>query len=80
MSQIAVRLTDTELRELDSVVADGHFRTRAEAVRAGLKLLSREAREERILESYRRAYSTPINEEDARMLDAAAALAADLPL
>lgn len=80
MSQIAVRLSDTELNELDSLVAARGFRTRAEAVRAGLKLLGREAREERIVEAYRRAYSAPLDDEDKRMLDAAAALGADLPL
>jgi Arc/MetJ-type ribon-helix-helix transcriptional regulator len=80
MSQIAVRLSDSELRELDSAVAAGAYRTRAEAVRAGIRLLAREAREERIVTAYRRAYASPLDEDDERMLDAAAALAADLPL
>lgn len=81
MSQIAVRLSERELQELDSVVASGEYRTRAEAVRAGIRLLGREAREERILAAYRRAYSaTPLTEDEAQTLDAAAALAADLPL
>jgi Arc/MetJ-type ribon-helix-helix transcriptional regulator len=80
MSQIAVRLTGDELRELDSLVDAGGFRTRAEAVREGIRMLRHEAREKRIVDAYQRAYSTPIDEEDARMLDAAAALAADLPL
>jgi Arc/MetJ-type ribon-helix-helix transcriptional regulator len=80
MSQIAVRLSDSELRELDSAVAAGEYRTRAEAVRAGIRLLAREAREERIVAAYRRAYASPLDEDDVRMLDAAAALVADLPL
>jgi Arc/MetJ-type ribon-helix-helix transcriptional regulator len=80
MSQIAVRLSESELRELDSAVEAGGFRTRAEAVRAGIRLLGRAAREERIVAAYRRAYSTPLTEDEMRMLDAAAALAADLPL
>jgi Arc/MetJ-type ribon-helix-helix transcriptional regulator len=80
MSQIAVRLSEKDLSELDSVVAAGKYPTRAEAVRAGIRVLAREAREERIVAAYRRAYAAPLDEEDERMLDAAAALAADLPL
>jgi Arc/MetJ-type ribon-helix-helix transcriptional regulator len=81
MSQIAVRLTDSELRELDSTVTTGGFRTRADAVREGIKLLGREAREERIAAAYRKGYGeNPLTEDENRMLDAAAALAADLPL
>jgi Arc/MetJ-type ribon-helix-helix transcriptional regulator len=81
MSQIAVRLTLEELRELDSTVASGRYRTRAQAVREGIRLLSREAREERIASGYRRGYAeTPLTDDENQMLDAAAALAADLPL
>jgi Arc/MetJ-type ribon-helix-helix transcriptional regulator len=81
MSQVAVRLTDDELRELDSTVAAGGFRTRAEAIREGVRLLRKEVREERIAASYRKAYSEkPLSDEEARMLDAAADLAAELPL
>jgi len=76
MSQIAVRLTDGELRLLDAEVAAGTFSSRAEAVRAGLRLLERDLRERRIAASYRAAYaSVPPSEEETRMLDAAAALA-----
>lgn len=77
MSQIAVRLTETELSTLDSAVASGGFRTRAEAIRAGIRLVAREAREERIAASYREAYATPISEEETQMLDAAAALSGE---
>jgi Arc/MetJ-type ribon-helix-helix transcriptional regulator len=81
MSQIAVRLTDSELRELDSMVAAGGFRTRAEAVREGIRLLRRETREERIAASYRLAYSDePLSDDERQMLDAALALAGKLPL
>jgi Arc/MetJ-type ribon-helix-helix transcriptional regulator len=81
MSQIAVRLTDHELLELDSTVTAGGFRTRADAVREGIKLLGREAREERIAAAYRRGYEeTPLTDDENQMLDAAAALAVDLPL
>lgn len=77
MSQIAVRLSEKELKALDAVVSDGRFRTRAEAVRAGIRLLGREAREERVADSYRRAYAVPLAEDEAQMLDAAAALAGE---
>jgi Arc/MetJ-type ribon-helix-helix transcriptional regulator len=80
MSQIAVRLTESELQDLDSAVVDGGFRTRAEAVRAGIRLLRSEARERRIAASYRRAYTeAPIDEDERQMLDATAALAGELP-
>jgi Arc/MetJ-type ribon-helix-helix transcriptional regulator len=74
MSQIAVRLTEDELRMLDSIVAEGSFHTRAEAVRAGIRLLGRESRESRIAASYRDAYASPLTEDETQILDAAAAL------
>jgi Arc/MetJ-type ribon-helix-helix transcriptional regulator len=78
MSQIAVRLSEEELSRLDSAVADGLFRTRADAVRAGIKMLEEQLRERRIADSYRTAYAaTPLTSEETRMLDAAAALAGD---
>lgn len=80
MSQIAVRLSDEELRALDSVVAESGFRTRADAVRAGIRLLSRNAREARIVAAYERAYEDmPLADDEKQMLDAAATLAAELP-
>lgn len=77
MSQIAVRLSEGELRMLDSAVAEGSFRTRAEAVRAAIQLLGRESRESRIAASYRDAYSVPLTEDETQMLDGAAALAGE---
>jgi Arc/MetJ-type ribon-helix-helix transcriptional regulator len=77
MSQIAVRLSDEELRTLDSAVAEGAFQTRAEAVRAGIRLLDSASREARIAASYRDAYATPLSAEETQMLDAAAALAGE---
>jgi Arc/MetJ-type ribon-helix-helix transcriptional regulator len=77
MSQIAVRLTEGELKMLDSAVAEGSFRTRAEAVRAGIRLLGRASRESRIAASYRDAYAVPLTDDETQMLDAAAALAGD---
>jgi Arc/MetJ-type ribon-helix-helix transcriptional regulator len=80
MSQIAVRLSEGELRQLDSMVTEGGFGTRAEAVRAGIRMLSRKTREERIAASYARAYAAaPLTEDEAHMLDAAAALTGELP-
>jgi Arc/MetJ-type ribon-helix-helix transcriptional regulator len=76
MSQIAVRLSESDLRMLDSAVAEGAFRSRADAVRAGIRLLEHELREARIAASYRVAYAgTPLTDDEARMLDAATALA-----
>lgn len=77
MSQIAVRLTDDELRTLDSAVAEGAFRTRAEAVRAGIRLLDSASREARIAASYSEAYATPLTADETQMLDAAATLAGE---
>jgi Arc/MetJ-type ribon-helix-helix transcriptional regulator len=78
MSQIAVRLTEEELRLLDSAVSEGAFRSRAEAVRAGIRLLEGTLRETRVADSYRAAYTaTPLTAEETRVLDAATALAGD---
>jgi Arc/MetJ-type ribon-helix-helix transcriptional regulator len=77
MSQIAVRLSEGELRMLDSAVAEGSFRTRAEAIRAGIQLLGRASRESRVAASYRDAYAVPLTDDETQMLDAAAALAGE---
>lgn len=75
-SQIAVRLTDRELQVLDSAVAQGAFDSRAEAVRAGVRLLELDLREARIAASYRAAYAAPLTDDESAMLDAALALGA----
>ena len=76
MSQIAVRSTEEQLRLLDAAVAEGSFRSRAEAVRAALRLLEGELREARVADSYRAAYAaTPLTADETRVLDAATALA-----
>jgi Arc/MetJ-type ribon-helix-helix transcriptional regulator len=78
MSQIAVRLTEEQLRLLDVAVAQGKFGSRAAAVRVAIGLLEDELRETRAADSYRAAYAaTPLTAEETRMLDAAAALAGD---
>jgi Arc/MetJ-type ribon-helix-helix transcriptional regulator len=78
MSQIAVRLDEDDMSTLDSVVAGGEFHSRADAVRAGIRLLNRELRERRITDSYRVAYEeTPLTSDELAALDAAAALVGD---
>ncbi len=77
MSQIAIRLSEDELRALDSAVAEGAYRTRAEAVRAGIRLLGDSSRDARIAASYRDAYGAPLTADETQMLDAAAALAGE---
>jgi Arc/MetJ-type ribon-helix-helix transcriptional regulator len=69
------RLSDEDLRQLDNLVHEGGFRTRAEAVRAGIRTLSRVARDEQIAAAYARAYGKmPLTDEEQQMLDAATAL------
>jgi Arc/MetJ-type ribon-helix-helix transcriptional regulator len=78
MSQIAVRLTAEELRRLDSAVDAGSFSSRADAVRAGIRLLEDQLFEKRVTDSYRTAYTgTSLTDEEERMLEAAVALAGD---
>lgn len=78
MSQIAVRLSDEELHRLDRAVAEGVFPTRADAVRAAIRMLEKELLERRIADSYSAAYEgTPLTGEEERALDAAAAVAGD---
>lgn len=78
MSQIAVRLTEEQLRLLDGAVAQGKFGSRAEAVRVAIGLLEDELREARVADSYRAAYTAmPLTAEETLMLDAAAAVAGD---
>jgi Arc/MetJ-type ribon-helix-helix transcriptional regulator len=77
--QIAIRISDAELAELDRMVEGGEFASRAEAVRSGVTLLSRQLRERTIERSYRQGYDEhPLTDDESRALDAAAALAADL--
>jgi Arc/MetJ-type ribon-helix-helix transcriptional regulator len=79
MPQIAIRLSDAELVVLDRTVEDGRFASRADAVRSGMELLSRQLRERAIERSYRQGYDAhPLDDDERHALDAAAALAADL--
>ena len=80
MSQIAVRLSEEELRQLDSIVQQSGFRTRAEAIRAGIRRLGADTRERRIAAAYSRAYAdVQLSDDERQMLDAASALAVELP-
>jgi Arc/MetJ-type ribon-helix-helix transcriptional regulator len=56
-AQIAVRLTDEDLKGLDEAVARGAFPSRAAAVRAGLRGLLAQEREAGIAAAYRRGYA-----------------------
>jgi Arc/MetJ-type ribon-helix-helix transcriptional regulator len=57
-------------------VSEGAFRSRAEAVRAGIELLQRQLLETRIADSYRAAYtSNALTADETRALDAAASMA-----
>jgi Arc/MetJ-type ribon-helix-helix transcriptional regulator len=55
-TQIALRITDEDLAELDAAIALGSFRNRSAALRAGLDLVLREERERPIDDVYRRGY------------------------
>jgi Arc/MetJ-type ribon-helix-helix transcriptional regulator len=63
MTQVAVRIPDELVSELDGLVAQGRFATRAEAIRAGLVAILERERErqldEAIVEGYRRIPPTP---------------------
>jgi Arc/MetJ-type ribon-helix-helix transcriptional regulator len=79
VAQIAIRLSDAELAALDRAVDAGRFRNRAEAVRAALRLLHGQVREDAIEQSYRHAYERhPLSAEEQEALDGALSLVADL--
>jgi Arc/MetJ-type ribon-helix-helix transcriptional regulator len=61
--QIAVRLSDRDLSELDSAIGRGRFPSRAAALRQALDLLLREERDREIEEAYRRGYGAKPQEE-----------------
>lgn len=57
MAQIAVRMSEEELAELDRLVASGSYPSRAAAVRSALVALTERERRAEIAESYREAYA-----------------------
>lgn len=67
--QIAVRLPEELLNELDALVASGVFESRAAAVRAGVEaiivLKRRQQTDQVIVEGYRRCPPTPVEQDAA---------------
>ena len=55
--QIAVRISDDQLRALDTAVEVGTFVSRADGVRQALSRLLNEIREQEIAREYREAYA-----------------------
>lgn len=55
--QIAIRIPDDQLRELDSAVKEGEFESRADCVRQALQRLLSDLREREIAREYREAYT-----------------------
>lgn len=74
-SQIAIRIPDTQLSQLDEAVRRGEFESRAEAVRRALANLLSELRERRIAREYMEAYGQ--RPDDRVAGEAGAALLAD---
>lgn len=74
--QIAIRLGDDELTDIDATVSEGRYPSRAAAVRAAIDLLLRAERDRRIAEEYRRAYGQ--RPDDERVGDAGLRLGAEL--
>lgn len=67
--QIAVRLPERLLRELDELVAGGMYESRAAAVRAGAEVITAMERRRRVdravVEGYRRVPPTPAETDAA---------------
>ncbi len=55
--QIAIRIPDDQLRELDEAVERGQFKSRADGMRRALGNLLAELREREIAREYREAYA-----------------------
>lgn len=73
--QIAVRIPDEQLKELDEAVDRGEFANRADAVRRALTGLLAELREREIAREYRDAYTR--HPQDPKIGEAGAILAAE---
>jgi len=54
--QVSVRLTEEDVASVDELIAVGRFTSRSDALRAGLRGLLRELREQAIEDAYRRGY------------------------
>ncbi len=55
--QIAIRIPDDQLRELDEAVKRGQFKSRADGMRRALGDLLAELREREVAHEYREAYA-----------------------
>jgi Arc/MetJ-type ribon-helix-helix transcriptional regulator len=75
-TQIAIRLSDDLLSQVDAAIERGAFPSRAAAVRAGIDLLMRRQRDDEIAEEYRRAYGD--KPQDTRLLEGMAILAGEV--
>jgi Arc/MetJ-type ribon-helix-helix transcriptional regulator len=56
MTQIAVKLPDGLLRELDELVAQGHFSSRSSAVRRGVEIIVSGQRRDALEKAYANGY------------------------
>jgi Arc/MetJ-type ribon-helix-helix transcriptional regulator len=56
-------MTEADVAALDELVAQGRFRSRSEALRAGFARILRDERERSIREAYRRGYGRQPQEE-----------------
>lgn len=56
MTQIAVKLPEGLLRELDELVADGHFSSRSSAVRRAVENIVSGQRRDALEEAYAKGY------------------------
>lgn len=74
-SQIAIRIPDQQLKELDESVKRGEFASRTDAVRHALTGLLAELREREIAREYRDAYTR--HPQDPKIGEAGAILLAE---
>lgn len=74
--QIAIRLGENDLTDIDAAVSEGRYPSRAAAVRAGIDLLLNAERDRSIADEYRRAYGQ--RPDEARVADAGLRLGAEL--
>jgi len=73
--QIAIRIPDEQLQELDRAVDEGEFKSRAEGVREALRRLLSDWRERDIARQYREAYAR--RPDDSAIGETGAALLAE---
>jgi len=70
MTQIAVKLPDGLLRELDELVAQGHFSSRSSAVRRAVELIVAGQRRDALEEAYAKGYRE-VPESESELAEAA---------